>query len=100
MNGGRVTVPEYKKILIALPLELVEGVDEASSAEGISRSEFIRRALGECLKEQQRKKLREKLKNGYIEVGDINLSLAELYFEADNDTQMYYEEKLSECETE
>lgn len=100
MNGGRITVPEYKKILIALPLELVEGVDEASCAEGISRSEFIRRALGDCLKEQRRKLLRERLKNGYIEMGDINLSLAELCFEADNDTQMYYEEKLSECETE
>ena len=69
MNGGRITVPEYKKILIALPLDLVEGVDEASCAEGISRSEFIRRALGDCLKEQRRKLLREKLKNGYIEMG-------------------------------
>lgn len=93
-------MPEYKKILVALPKELVSEVDTASGEEGISRSEFIRRAVGDCLKEQRRKKLREKLKNGYIEMGEINLSLAEFCFEADNDAQMYYEEKLSECETE
>lgn len=100
MNGGRLTVPEYKKILIALPVETLEGVDELSSAENMSRSEFIRRALGDCVQQQRQKKMRERLINGYIEMGDINLSLAELCFAADNDTQMYYEEKLSECETE
>lgn len=95
---GAGALPQYKKILVALPPETIEGIDEFSAIDGVSRSEFIRQGLCECLAERRRKRMREELKKGYSEMGRINLSLAEMCFEADNDTQMCYEEKLSECE--
>ena len=91
-------MPQYKKILISLPLETIEGIDEFASYEGVSKSEFIRRGLNEFVLGKRREKMREELKKGYVEMGEINLSLAEMCFEADNDTQLCYEEKLSECE--
>ena len=91
-------MPQYKKILVSLPLETIEGIDEFASYEGVSKSEFIRRGLAEIVAGKRREKMREELKNGYIEMGEINLSLAEMCFEADNDTQLCYEEKLSESE--
>lgn len=91
-------MPEYKKILIALPEETIEEIDELSKEDKVSRSEMIRRAIGDFIAGRRRQKIRQELKRGYIEMGDINLSLAEMCFEADNDTQLCYEEKLSECE--
>ena len=44
------------------------------------------------------KELEEALKNGYKEMADINLELAQICFEADDDCLKRYEEKLTECE--
>ena len=38
------------------------------------------------------------LKKGYKEMGSINLSLAEMCFEAESESLRLYEEKLTECE--
>ena len=38
------------------------------------------------------------LKNGYKEMGSINLSLAEMCFEAESEALRLCEEKLTECE--
>lgn len=89
---------QYRKILVALDEQLLKEVDIYSDEEGISRSEFIRKAIKEYTDRKYKEKIREELKKGYIEMANINLSLAEMCFEADNDTQLCYEEKLSECE--
>ncbi len=38
------------------------------------------------------------LKNGYIEMSEINLEEANLYVEADNEACQIYEKELTECE--
>ena len=38
------------------------------------------------------------LKKGYEEMAFVNLSLAEMCFDADNEALRQYEEKLTECE--
>lgn len=38
------------------------------------------------------------LKQGYKEMASLNLTLAQMCFEADNDALSCYEEKLTECE--
>ena len=98
MNGGKVTLPKQKKILVSLPCGMLEKVDELAAGENVSRTEFIRREIDRGIKERYKAKIREELKNGYVEMAHINLSIAEMCFEADNDTQLSYEEKLSECE--
>ena len=47
---------------------------------------------------KEKNKVYEQLKKGYMEMAAINLELAEECFEADNNCQLEYEEKLSECE--
>ncbi len=42
--------------------------------------------------------MERKLKKGYKEMGSINLSLAEMCFDADSEQLRQYEEKLTECE--
>ena len=44
------------------------------------------------------KELEKQLKNGYKEMADINLELAQICFDADNDCLKHCEEKLTECE--
>ena len=43
-------------------------------------------------------KRKELLKQGYKEMASLNLSLAQMCFEADNDALTCCEEKLTECE--
>ena len=43
-------------------------------------------------------KRNELLKQGYKEMASLNLTLARVYFEADNEALSVCEEKLTECE--
>ena len=42
--------------------------------------------------------LQKKLEKGYKEMAEINLELAQICFEADNDCLKHCEERLTECE--
>ena len=91
-------MPENKKILITLDADLLADIDIYAKNNSVSRSEFIRQAIKEYINEKRRKNLRESLKKGYLEMADINVGIAEMCFDADNDTHFNYEEKLSESE--
>ncbi len=70
-------MPEFRKIMISVPDTLLREVDAAVTIESGSRSELIRAALRMYLDEARRRKMRESLKAGYIEMGALNLELAE-----------------------
>lgn len=89
---------ELKKILISLPNSLLKEVDQIASMEKINRSEFVRQAMKLYIREKKKLELREGMKKGYQEMAEINLKLAELCFEADNEVQNKYENRLAECE--
>lgn len=50
------------------------------------------------IKYKKNLEIKERLKKGYQEMGEINLAIAEMCFEADNKQLDGYEEKLAECE--
>ena len=54
--------------------------------------------MSDLLMRYHRINTEKSLKNGYKEMALINLSLAEMCLEADNDALRQYEEKLTECE--
>lgn len=58
-----------------------------------NRSQLIKRVKNPAITEAERK-----LKKGYKEMAFINLSLAEMCFEADSEALRLGEEKLTECE--
>lgn len=87
-----------RKILISLPDNLLKEVDYIVSEGKINRSEFIREAMKLYIKEIKKLEMREKMKKGYQDMAEINIILAEMCVEADNDQQKKYEEKLRELE--
>lgn len=66
-----------RRIMISVPQNLLQEVDVAVSSVSGSRSEFIRAALRMYLDEKRRLEMRERLRRGYVEMGSLNLALAE-----------------------
>lgn len=95
-RGGIVS--EMKKIILSLPEELLEKVDDQLKYEEISRSEWIRRALVLALEQAKKDRIRARMERGYQEMGLLNLELAEEAMEADNSDFAIYEKVLLESE--
>lgn len=88
----------FKKVLISLPNNLLEEIDNAVLINKTSRSDFVREAMRVYLTERRKIEIREKMKKGYEEMAEINIRLSEVYFDADNDQQNWYEKRLREME--
>lgn len=87
-----------RTISVTLPDLLVEEVDTLAAADNRSRSEVIRLALRQYVSEKRRIELKEQMKRGYLEMGDINLEIAENSLLSDESAYEIYEEFLSESE--
>lgn len=89
---------ELKKILISLPDSLLKEIDSIVSVEKTNRSEFVRKAMKLYLRERRKIEMTDRMKKGYQEMAEINIKLTEICFDADNDQQQKYEERLGELE--
>lgn len=89
---------EFKKILISLPDNLLKEVDSIVSVERTNRSEFVREAMKLYIREKRKIEMRDKMKNGYLEMSEINQKLANMCIDADSEQQEKYEERLGELE--
>lgn len=93
-----LSVGQSKRIVISLPDSLLQEVDRIVSMEKKDRSECIREAMKLYIREKRKIELKESLKKGYAEMGNINLAIAESAFSADFHSLDLYEAKLSESE--
>ena len=93
MNGN-----SQRRISVALPDFLVEETDRIASSLNRSRSEIIALAVSHYINESKKVELKEQMKKGYLEMGRINLSLAEASLLSDESACKIYEEFLSESE--
>lgn len=89
---------ETKRIMISLPDTLLKEIDGIVCIEKKNRSEFIREAMKLYIRERKRIQIREELKMGYREMATINLSIAEIGLEEDNNELCQYEARLTGCE--
>ncbi|WP_422446748.1 CopG family ribbon-helix-helix protein [Thermoanaerobacterium sp. DL9XJH110] len=89
---------ELKRIIVSLPNNLLEEVDGIVALENRNRSEFIRDAMRLYIKEREKIKMREQLKNGYMQMAEINVKFAEMGLCEDYKDFVVYETRLSECE--
>ena len=89
---------DIKKVMISLPDNLLEEVDGFVQKGSGNRSEFVREAMRLYLKEKKRQEIREKLRDGYIEMSEINSKLADEGVYCDARTICFYEDSLAECE--
>ncbi len=83
-------------IQVSLPDETFSVLKELAEYTDSTVEEAVMRAVSCYIRRNRR--LFAALKQGYAEMGDINLELAEEFMETDNETLMQYEEKLSESE--
>jgi CopG family transcriptional regulator/antitoxin EndoAI len=91
-------VAELKRIIVSLPNNLLEEVDGIVALENRNRSEFIRDAMRLYIKEREKIRMREQLKNGYMQMAEINVKFAEMGLCEDYKDFIVYETRLSECE--
>lgn len=89
---------ESKRIIISLPNSLLQEVDDIVSIEQRNRSEFIREAMKLYIRERRKIQIRETMKNGYREMGAMNLALSEIGLDLDVNALKSYEANLAECE--
>ena len=87
-----------KKIILSLPEELLERVDEQLKYAEINRSEWIRRAILSALEQEKKNRIRARMEQGYKERGLLNLQLAEEALEAGTSDFRIYEKLLLESE--
>ena len=89
-----------RKISVTLPDLLVTEVDALASSFNRSRSELIALAVKRYIGETRKIELKEQLKKGYLEMGNINLSIAENSLLSDESAYEIYEEFLGESRKE
>lgn len=94
---GWIFVADIKRIMICLPVSLLQEVDGVMDLEKKNRSELIREAMRFYLEERKKSRLREQMRRGYLEMAQINLSLAQEGFYSEEEVRVVIESKLVEC---
>ena len=85
-----------KRIMISLPHTLLEEVDGVVEMEKRTRSEFIREAMKLYLQERKKKKIREQMQDGYMEMAQLNLALANEAITVENEADQLADEMVGE----
>lgn len=90
---------ENKKIVVSLPEGLLEEFDKVVDCKSNkNRNQFIREAVILYINERKKLNMRELMKKGYQEMGDINSELAELGITCDCIELAKYEAGLAESD--
>ena len=88
---------DSKRIMICLPVSLLEEVDGLTNLENKNRSELIREAMRFYLAEKRKMRLREQMRSGYQEMAPLSLALAEEFCQCEEEANLLTERKLVEC---
>ena len=85
-----------RKISVTLPDCLVEEIDKIALTLNRSRSELMALAVKQYVGERKKIELKQQMKKGYLEMGEINLSLAHESLLSDEKACEIYEKYLGE----
>ncbi len=85
---------ETRRITVSLPDSLLEQVDVMVPMEYNNRSDFVVEAMKAFINEKKKLEIIERLKEGYREMSQINLALAEMGLEQDIVDLAIYEASL------
>ena len=84
-----------RRATVSLSSSILEDVNLMLPMELDNKSDFMMEAMKLFISERKRNSLTEKLKEGYKEMSQINLVLAEIGLEQDNFELMIYEARLT-----
>ncbi len=91
-------MPGSKKLVVNLSETLNEEFNRALKEDCKKRSEFIREAIILYIEQKKSRKYIDEMKNGYLDMGQINLDFSEMGFSSDSTDLIEYEAKLSESD--
>ncbi|PWA06985.1 antitoxin [Pueribacillus theae] len=75
----------YKKIVITISQQLLNEVDGVIQQEELNRDEFISQATKMYLRERKKRHIRDAMRQGYMEMAKINLTIASEAFFAEEE---------------
>jgi len=75
-----------RRVMLTIPPELLQQVNQAASRLDFNRSRFIRQAVKAFIEQQRRRELRELLKEGCVVNAERDLCIAEGFAHADYET--------------
>lgn len=81
--------------MISIPQNLLQEVDGLVKKENSNRSELIRQAMKMYLRERKKRHIRETMKQGYMEMANINLNMASEAFQAEEEADLTLERLVS-----
>ena len=87
-----------KKLVVNLSEALYIEFNKALKKDSKKRSEFFREAIILYIEEKKRLNYIDEMKQGYLEMAELNLEIADMGFEIDIKDFKDYEVKLSECD--
>lgn len=87
-----------KRLVVNLSEVLYNEFDKALKEDSKKKSQFIREAIILYIEKKKREDILNQMKNGYIEMAEINSELSEEGFSCDMKDLNEYEAKLSESD--
>jgi len=92
-------VGDKKRLQISLPDNLMNEVEGyLASGETISNSEFFQEAVRVYLAHLKRDQMKQQLRNGYLEMSDLNRDLADEGLLSNQQAITFYEDNLAGCD--
>lgn len=89
---------ETRRVMISVPDNLLQELDRIVKSDKLNRSQLIREAvklyIGERYKKQRSTINKEHMQRGYVEMSDINLSLANEALNAENEAVTVVEQMV------
>lgn len=76
---------EKKRIVLSIPMQLLEQVDGIAQEEQLRRSDVIREAMRLYVTERRKNDIRAALQQGYMEMARINLRIADEAFQVEQE---------------
>ncbi len=86
---------ELRRIMLSVPINLLQEVDGMAAREKCNRSEFIREAVRQYLLDRKQADFQERMRQGYLEMAHLNLALAEEGAALENEATANYEARLA-----
>lgn len=77
----------FKEIVVSLPQQLLNEVDGVIRQENVDRDELIHQATKLYLRERRKRRIRESMRQGYMEMAKINLNIASEAFLAEEEAE-------------
>ena len=97
-GGIKFSMSNSKKLVVNLSETLYNEFNKALEEDCKDKSEFIKESILLYIEDKKNLSYLNEMKNGYLEMAELNREIAEMGFASDIKEFNEYEAKLSECD--